>query len=290
MKKKICPSATGCPIGCRYCVVTKVASRRTLWQKRTILGLNKAATIFNAPPDKNDPEAMAEFYHFPVEMFHGDIVSFNAVSDPFWPKYQPELEYFLTAVAPVAKLVVGVTKFILTDEMLKRLSQVPNFRLIVSITGLDQLEKTKTVDRLDLLRRAKKFGVKAFPLIHPYIAGVSALSFLPELKKLGYDFVDVKGFRYNSKTMNWLPAASRKYYEKSKEKEILPEDGWREKIQNADLTLVPLKDWYALDLPTEPKLSPAEAKEKVSFILKYANITSSDTRAAVICAAIKRRQ
>ncbi|MBU0585979.1 hypothetical protein KJ780_00550, partial [Candidatus Micrarchaeota archaeon] len=55
----------GCPVGCEYCVITKVESRRELWNKKTILGLNKAVTILNPPPDLSNEKAVQEFYDFP---------------------------------------------------------------------------------------------------------------------------------------------------------------------------------------------------------------------------------
>lgn len=281
----------GCPVGCEYCVITKVESRRELWNEKTILGINKAVTILNPPPDLKNEEAVKEFYNFPVELLKGDFVGFNAISDPFWPKYKKELEFFLDKVAPIAKLITCVTKFNPDDKVLDRLAEIPNFRLAVSITGLDKLERTKTGERLNLLERAKEKGIKAFPVIHPYIAGVSDLSFLPRLKELGYDQVDVKGLRYNEETMSsWLPESAKKYYEGSNEQEILAEDGWRDKIKEAGLNLTSLKSWYREGIEEmTPKLSREEAENLVGKILEKANITSSDTDQAVIEEAIKRR-
>lgn len=281
----------GCPVGCKYCVITEVDCRRTMWEKKTLIGLNRAVTILNPPPDLADKKAVEEFYNFPLDLLKGDIVGFNAISDPFWPKYSQELDYFLAKVSPVAKLVVCVTKFNIPDEMLIRLSKIPNFRLTVSITGLDSLEGTKTKDRLDLLARAKKFGVKAFPIVHPYIAGMSNLSFLPELKKLGYDFIDFKGLRYNEKKMKaWISAESEKFYRDTEEKETMPNDGWLKKVLASDLKLKPLKEWYQEELPPDClRLEPSEAASLVDQILPYANITSSASDQEVIVSAIKRR-
>jgi len=281
---------TSCPIGCKYCVITKVDSRRSLWNKNTIIGMNKAVTIINPPPDKFDKKAMSEFYNFPIELLRGDIVGFNALSDPFWSKYKNELNYFLEKIAPIAKLVVCVTKFSIDDDLLKKLAMVSNFRLTVSITGLNSLEKRNSSQHLELLRKVKKCGIKAFPLIHPYVAGMSDLSFLPELKKMDYEYVDIKGLRYNHQNMkDWMPIESQKYYINTNEKEILPEDGWREKIINAKLKIKSLKNWYKDDCPSEPKLTREVAKNNVAELIKYANITSSDTDKAVIDSAINRR-
>jgi DNA repair photolyase len=281
---------TSCPISCKYCVITKVNSRRNLWNKKTIIGMNKAVTILNPPPDRQDKKAMDDFYNFPIELLKGDIVSFNALSDPFWPKYENELDYFLKKISPISKLVVCVTKFPISDKTLKRLAEISNFRLTVSITGLNSLEKRNSSQHIELLRNAKEYGIKAFPLIHPYIAGLSDLSFLPELKEMNYEYIDIKGLRYNHENMkNWMPAESQRYYINTNEKEILPEDGWREKIMSSGLKIKSLKEWYKENCPSAPKLAEEIAKKNVAELIKYANITSSDADEAVIKSAVLRR-
>ena len=254
----------GCPVGCEYCVITKVESRRELWNEKTILGINKAVTILNPPPDLCNEQAVREFYDFPPELLRGDFVGFNAISDPFWPKYKKELAWFLEKIAPQAKIATCVTKWNPSEQVLDRLAEIPNFRLIVSITGLDAIERTKTGQRLALLEAAKQRGIQAFPVVHPYIAGMSDLSFLPRLKEMGYDDVDIKGLRYNH--------------------------GWQQKVQEAGLNLCSLKSWYRRGFENmTPHLSREEAEKLVGEILKRANITSSDTDKAVVEEAIKRR-
>ena len=85
MKENFDVKNYGCPVKCEYCVVSKVDSRRELWNERTILGINKAVTILNPPRDLENKAALREFYEFPVELLKGDFVGFNAISDPFWP-------------------------------------------------------------------------------------------------------------------------------------------------------------------------------------------------------------
>ena len=142
-----------------------------------------------------------------------------------------------------------------------------------------------------MLERAKQRGIPAFPVIHPYIAGMSDLSFLPRLKEMGYDEVDVKGLRFNSETMSpWMPPSSQAQYEGTNEQEVLPEDGWREWVEQAGLQLVGLKSWYrrGFEIMT-PKLTREEAERLVGEIMRRANITSSDSDKAVIEEAIRRR-
>jgi DNA repair photolyase len=278
-----------CPVSCRYCVITQVGYRAEAWRKKFLIGLNKAVTILNPPPVREDGEALASFYNFPLELLEADRVGFNAISDPFWPKYRPELEWFLDSVAPIVKAVTCVTKFPVSESLMKRLALVPNFQLNVSITGLDSIERSTTESRLRTLALAREYGVSAFPTIHPYIAGMSNLEFLRELRAIGYQYVDVKGLRYDPAMADWMPEVSRKFYEGTEGREILPEDGWREKIAEAGLCLKSLRIWGAENSPSTPKLSREAAKSRVARLLCFANITSSDSDAAVINAAIERR-
>jgi len=184
-----------------------------------------------------------------------------------------------------------VTKFNPPDEVLDRLAGIPNFRLIVSITGLDMLERTKTRDRLDLLARAKQKGITAFPIVHPYIAGMSDLSFLPILYKLGYTEIDVKGLRFNQVTMGrWMPEAVQQKYRGFGEHEVLPEDGWGEQIAAYGFNKISLNAWYRKGFEQlEPHLNLGEAESLVKQVIAMANITSSDADEAVAREAIARR-
>jgi DNA repair photolyase len=259
-----------------------------MWNKKTLIGLNKAVTIFNPPPIKNKKN-LSDFYNFPLDLFEADIVGFNAISDPFWPKYKNELNYFLDNVSKLAKIITCVTKFPVTEKVFKKLAKIKNFLLVVSITGLDNLENTNTKSRLNTLKLAKKYHVKAFPLIHPYIPHISDLSFLKKLKKMGYKYVDIKGLRYNQAMNSWMPRNIQKYYKNTKEKEILPKNDYKIIIKNNGLEILSLKKWYKIHAPKNPSLNQNKAKENVNQILKYANITSSDTNKAVIKASIQRK-
>jgi len=288
-KQKTLLAEGACPVACQYCVITQVGYRAQAWQKRFLIGINKAVTILNPPLNRGDADALASFYNFPLELLEGDRVGFNAISDPFWPKYGRELEWFLSEVAPIAKAVACVTKFPVSREMMKRLATIPHFQLNVSITGLDGIEKTTTRSRLRTLALAREYGVNAFPTIHPYIAGMSNLSFLVELRALGYRYVDVKGLRYDTSMAHWMPEVSRKFYAGTEGTESLPDDGWRERVADAGLQLKPLREWCAEQARTTPHLTRQEAERRVGKLLSYANITSSDNDDVVVRAAIERR-
>jgi hypothetical protein len=282
-----CKNQSACPVSCRYCVITEVTDRREMWKNQRIVGINKAVTIVNPP---RDSRRCQDFFDFPYSLLLGDIVGFNAISDPFWSRYDVYLRYFLTHVAPIAKLVTCVTKMKPSPRVWDLLAEIPNFALVVSITGLDALERTKTAQRLEILRIARERDIAAFPIIHPYIAGMSDLGFLPQLRDMGYDLIDVKGLRYDRGMDDWMYPATIAGYRGTEGQEVLPEDGWRDKITASGIEIISLQRWYSRLCENKgPNLQPEVAAQMVDRVLQYANITSSDSDDAVVHAAIQRR-
>ena len=277
-----------CPVGCKYCAVSQIDCRRSLWNKSTLIGINKAVTFINPPPDITNKAEVERFYNLDPGLFEGDILCFNAISDPFWQKYHCELDYFLCTFNKVAKIMTCVTKMPVPEKLMEKLSSYRNFRLIVSITGLEQLEKTTTKSRLKTLELAKKYKVEAFPLCHPYIACMTDLGFLSALKALGYNEIDIKGLRYNPRFNEWLPENAVHLYEGSDEKEILIND-FEEELNKSGLKKVSLKEWYKKQELRTPSLDYETARLKVTEVFKMANITSSDTDKQVFDAAVQRR-
>ena len=163
---------------------------------------------------------------------------------------------------------------------MRKLAQYHNFYLVLGITGNWNVEKVSLQKHLRTLALAKEFGVSCLPISHPYISGVSDLSFLPEIKKLGYDYFDVKGLRYCSVNMGtWIPESSKPFYEDHEDEEILPEDGWREKVSDAGFKLLSPRQWYlqeSISQNLQPKLSKTEATDLVQQVFKLANVVSSD--------------
>lgn len=282
-----------CPVACRYCFITEHDARRELWNTNPIAGVNRASTFINVTPWIADSvEEQKQFFHFPFEILKGDFVGFTAVTDPFWPKLDRFLWHFLETVSPIAKLVTCVTKWPIKREMMKRLARIENFRLVVGITGNHPpIEKITVRKHLDTLELAKEEGVRALPICHPYIAGLSDLSFLPELQKLGYNEFDVKGLRYcDAQMASWMLKKSWQHYFGRETEEVLPEDGWRMVVADSGFSLLSPRKWYLREgLHRTPHLSKAEAGVNVEEILQIANIVSSADKNAVYDAAIERR-
>ena len=294
MKKefKFEPGKPACPVSCKYCFITEHDTRREVWNQNPIAGINRACTYVNVPPwISEDKETQERFEKFPWEVLKGDIVGFTAITDPFWPKLDKWLRIFLEKSSAVAKIVTCVSKWPLNQEQFELISKYPNFLLIVTITGNDSIEKVSAKQHLDTLRTAKEMGVKALPIIHPYISGVSDLSFLEELRDIGYDKISVKGLRYcHARMSNWMPKESQKFYINKEDEEVLPEDGWRQKIKDAGFSLLSPKEWYIQEsADKEPKLELKEAEILVDKVLDLANVTTSSDREAVREAAIRRR-
>jgi hypothetical protein len=281
-----------CPVSCKYCFITEHDIRRELWNRNPLVGLNKATTFVNIPPWISESlQDKDNFYQFPWKVLRGDFVGFTAITDPFWPKLEPYLWHFIEQVSPLAKVVTCVTKWPVRRSVIEKLSQVPNFMMIVAITGnRPPIERIDIRRHLETLALAKEFGVPALPISHPYISGVSDLSFLPELRSLGYREFDVKGFRYCDAQMHsWLPKSSRQYYVGRENEEVLPEDGWKEKVIDAGFSLISPREWYLREAwRNAPRVDMQTAIELVSQVMEMANIVSSD-RLGVWDAAINRR-
>lgn len=268
-----------CPVACRYCFITEHETRRELWNQNPIAGLNKACTFVNVTPwIHENPAEQALFKNFPWELLAGDFVGFTAITDPFWPLIEKYLWEWLERASEVAKITTCVTKWPISKEVMKKLARYPNFFLVLGVTGNWSIEKVPLGKHLRTIEYAHEYGVKVLPISHPYIAGMSDLSFLPELKRRGCDYFDVKGLRYCAKNMaSWMPETPRGYYKGREDEEVLPEDGWREKVSDSGLALLSPREWYMKEgFSLEPHLDRITAENMVQEVFKLANVVSSD--------------
>lgn len=282
-----------CPVACKYCFITEHDARRGVWNANPVAGINKACTFVNVTPwITDDLVEQRRFTEFPWEILRGDIVGFTTITDPFWPKIERYFWQWVERAGEYAKLLTCVSKWPITRKVMRQLACIPNFRLSVGITGNESVERVSTARHLETLALAKEFGVEALPISHPYISGVSDLSFLSHVKALGYDCFDVKGFRYCDGRMGaWMPESSKIYYFGRENEEVLPEDGWRQKVADAGLTLLSTRTWYRNEiarLGLGPNLDRETASKLVQRVFDLANVVSSDSL-AVFEAAVERR-
>jgi hypothetical protein len=246
----------------------------------------------NVPPWINKDKATSDrFYNFPWRLLKGDFAGWTAVTDGLMPDLRKYFWHWIEMVSPIAKLTTVVSKWPINADFMEELSRIENFYLVITITGAEAIEKVSTRLLLRNLERAKFYGVKALPMVHPYISGVSNISFLPELKKLGYDEVCFKGLRYNSETMgSWMPETSKLLYQGHGIEEVLPDDGWQQKIEDAGLSLLSPKQWYYREaINNQPKLSQDEAIANVDQLLHLAQIASSANEDVVRRSLVERR-
>lgn len=281
-----------CPVACKYCHVTELDADRTANWSQGLVGVNKACTFMNVPPWIAEDKATSDrFYNFSWHLLKGDFVGWTAVTDGLMPDLRKYFWHWIEQVSSIAKLTTVVSKWPINADFMQELSRIENFYLVVTITGAESIENVSTRLLLRNLERAKFYGVKALPMVHPYISGVSNISFLPELKKMGYDEVCFKGLRYNPETMgSWMPSSSKLLYEGQGIEEVLPEDGWREKVEDAGLSLLSPKQWYYREaINNQPKLSKSEAISNVDQLLQLAQVASSASGDIVRRSLIERR-
>lgn len=282
-----------CPCSCVYCHVTELEASRTAAWSKGLLGINKACTFANVPPwIVEDSDTQKRFYNFPWHLLHGDFAGWTAVTDGLMPQLRPYFWHWVQQVSPISKLVTVVSKWPVNKDFMRELSQIPNLFLVITITGnRPPIEKIEPKVHLRSLSLAKEYGVRCLPMCHPYISGVSDLSFLPPIKALGYNEICVKGFRYNPDTMgSWMPEASKPLYQGNGIEETLPEDGWRKQVEDAGLSLLSPKQWYKRDgLHLDPKCDRDQAEILVDQMMAMAQVASSASNDQVREAAIARR-
>ena len=281
-----------CPVACQYCHVTELDADRTAAWSQGLLGVNKACTFMNVPPwITEDMETQQRFYSTPWHLFEGDFAGWTAVTDGMMPSLLPYFWHWVEKVSPIAKLVTVVTKWSINRDLMRQLSEIPNLFLVVTITGnAPPIERIPVQVHLRTLALAKEFGVRCLPMCHPYISGVSNLSFLAELNQLGYSEVCIKGLRYNPETMGaWMPSQSKALYEGHGIEEVLPEDGWRDRVREAGLSLLSPKQWYEREgQQLLPSLTRERATALTDELLSVSKIASSSP-GAVRDACIARR-
>ena len=232
------------------------------------------------------------FYNTRWELLKADFVGWTAVTDGFMPSLRPYFWHWIEQVAPIAKLVTAVTKWPLNKEFAKELANIPNLFLVITITGnRPPIEKIPPEVHLRSLAIAKEVGIRTLPMVHPYISGVSDLSFLRQIADLEYKEICFKGLRYNRVTMShWMPLNSQKIYSGKGIEEILPADGWHQRVEKEGLSLLSPKSWYFRDgISLKPNLSRQDATKNVMELMQLCQVASSSNEKEVVDAAIKRR-
>lgn len=188
-----------CPVDCKYCLLSKIEKRRAGWDNGKRIGVNNTNVFLGCLPGDPPIDKMG----FDFSILENDFVGFGIV-DCFWDKFRDDLKFMLDNLDNFKiKRLVLISKIPVDDELVSLLKD-KRVLVVYSMTGLDKytgLENTTTADRFLSMEKLVKTGIDTFPLIHPFIMGVSDVSFLSNLRDIGISDFGFKGFRYNRETM-----------------------------------------------------------------------------------------
>ena len=192
------------------------------------------------------------------------------------------------------KKLVLVTKWPISEKQMDIISGNHKILLVVSVTGLDMLEKVSTKERIDVIRRAKKRNINVLPIVHPYIHKLSNLNFFEDLKEIGIKEISLKGLRYNDEWMGeWgkelmSPEIYRIYFDNQEKEILLGEEYVEELAEKNDLKIVPFREFVHRDNGVKG-LSLEESEKIVKQIFSNVVVSSSDTDDSVYKVAVQRR-
>ncbi len=261
-----------CPIACKYCMADLVPSRSLQWDQQgsESIGLNKSACFLN----RRGGRPLKEWA--PIHLLHGETVGFQGIQDPLDPRWTEDLLWLLNQ-APTFGGITLVTKWPrIQEDVLQHIASTPNCVLIVSLTGADSLEPgSTTVQRIAVAGRVRKAGGRVHALVHPWIAGVSNIDWLPRAKDAGITEYTVKGFRY-TKAMGPL-GIPPKYLQQYLEKE------GQEVLVDPPLEMsVPLPRFQGSETREDAVQAVHELEKMVVF-------SSSSSKEDVLATAVERR-
>lgn len=211
-----------CPVDCKYCLLSKIEKRRAGWDNGKRIGVNNTNVFLGRLPGDPPIDKMG----FDFSILENDFVGFGIV-DCFWDKFRDDLKFMLDNLDNFKiKRLVLISKIPVDNELISLLKD-KRVLVVYSMTGLDKytgLENTTTADRFSSMEKLVKARIDTFPLIHPFIMGVSDVSFLSNLRNIGITDFGFKGFRYNKETMSEVTKLigydTLKLYETTNEDEV----------------------------------------------------------------------
>lgn len=287
MKNKL---GYGCPVKCKYCMVTHIDSRREKWEEKHRFGINKTVMFIN----KLEGDPPIKDLLLDDSLFAGEYVGFEGITDCFNPIYKEDLEYMIeySKKSKMKKLVL-VTKWNISKDRLRKLQNNNKILLVVTVTGLDILEEIKTSERIRVIKDALDLNINVLPIIHPYIHKLSDISFVGELARMGIREIPVKGLRYNHEHMGYwaeeyMDKEVLEIYKNNQEDEILVGEDYIQEIFNKyNIKNCSFREYVHRDNGISG-VSYEEAKKAVDTIFKECVVSSSDSE-NVYEYAIKRR-
>lgn len=287
-----------CPVDCKYCMVIHT-DRFDDWKNgknKNRYGVNKTALFIN----RGLHERPLSELEIEKDFIKGEFISLNTNNDPFMKSQREDIKYITSLYEEGYryKLLNLVSKIPIHHNkgFMDSLKNVPNLLVTYSVTGLDGIEKTKSIERIKSIVELKKRGINTHVLIHPYIHGLTHLDeVLKQLKKAGINTVTVKGFRYNKKMESWfkplVPSEILDEYSSKENEEVLLGKKYiiqlleKYEIKNIE-SLSAFNIKYA-DLSN--RLNQQEAIEIVSKIKNEVVFSTSGKKEDVVKKMIERR-
>lgn len=238
---------------------------------------------------------------FDFSVLEHDFVGFGIV-DCFWDKFRGDLKFMLNNMDKfkIKKLVL-ISKIPINNELLSLLKD-KRVVVVYSLTGLDKFERienTTTRDRLKSMEQLVKAGIDTFPLLHPYIDGVSDVSFLSELPNIGINCFDFKGFRYNKELMSCMSAVISEdildnYITNNEDEVLFGETKIYSLAYINNLRVIKLKDYVISSSHKGLSLSRVEAEQSTNKLFNSLNsmahiCSSSNDNSEVWESTVRRR-
>lgn len=282
-----------CPVNCKYCMASKIDKRKEYWEAGEKIGMNKSCVFVNRFP--SDPP-LKDMSNIPWELFDGEYIGFQGITDCFWEKYIDDLRWLAEYIpdSKIKKLVL-VSKIPANDEQIEILKKLGDRVVVIySVTGTDALENTTTASRVEAIRKLKENNIDVLPIVHPYIHGYSSLDHFATLEEIGIKYVSWKGFRYNPDNMSalaeYIPQEILDVYSGHGENEILAGDEYiRAEAEKHGLTYVDLKKY--IQRPNSVSgITREESEREVRELAKHVVFSTSDKSIEdVIEYAVNRR-
>ena len=280
-----------CPVQCKYCMASKINCRSKYRESGSRLGINKSCVFVNRlpgdPPLKN--------MDFDWNLVEGDYLGFQGITDCFWNKYFEDLEWIVNKIenTNIRKLVL-VSKIPVNKEQIDILKQTNKVIVIYSLTGLDALENTKTLDRVEAMIELRDAGIDTLGIIHPYIHGYADLSFLKKLHDNNFHLISYKGFRYNPENMKvlkkYIPEEILKQYEKNESEVMIGNDYLKQQLQKYGFQYIDLKKYIRQNNRIKLNIDRKLTIKQVEKLLQVATISSSETNMKILKEEIVKRR
>lgn len=271
------PGNPACPIACKYCFITEHDARRDVWNKKRLVGVNKACTFVNVSPWINeDINEQQQFADLNYDLLYGDIIGFTAITDPFWPKIEKYLLQWAEKSEEKGKLITLVTKWPLNKRQINLMARFKSLKIVYGV-GTESLEKVHVNKKIKALELLKDLSIPTLPICHPYIEGFSNLEVFKEIYKIGYTIADVKGFRADFERMTFLQEKQRKIYTGISEELIGGEQRFQKILEEYGLTMISPRKWYHQEIAyPERKVEKQKAIDDFQELSTMGNLLSSD--------------